>query len=898
MTRLRTLLSRLIALSTSRRAEQDLRDEIDTHIDLAANEHARDGAAPDEARARARREFGGVEQVKEVHRDGRGFPALEAWVRDLRFAARSLVRTPTFSLAAVATFAIGIGATTAVYAVVQGVLLQPLPFPNAERAVRIVQLLEPNPQPGAPQEPMRAGLYIEQFRQWRQETRTLARLTKYSVLSATLTGVRDPVRLSGASVSPGFFETFGVAPLIGRTFTDEEEHIGTPPVVMLSHATWMRLFGGAADILGTSLTLNGDTRRVVGVMPATFNLPALAGPVMSRSDSGQLGVSPEFWVPSPLPPPRPGPVTGYSLFPAIGLLKPGVTPAEATAEANAILGQLPTGRPRLGMEIVRFQDEMVRSVRSVILLFQLAVVAVLLIACANVANLFLARAADRQRELAVRMALGGSRWDIMRRAIAEALLVSTAGGAIGIWLAGRAVNLLQALPPDTLPRLASVKVNEVVLGVGLAVCGLSGVLTGAFVAIRSLRTPILPALQHGTAAGAARGARPSSVLLVAQMAGAVVLLACAGLLLNSFVQLTTIDHGFRTEQLLTFRLTLPTGRYQSARQAADFWAALEGALARVPGVASAAVSTALPFQSTNIGFWPLTIDGVTTDSEVTYTAARPDYFEALGTRFLRGRGLAAGDGAAEAVVNEAFVRRYLGPDNPLGRTVRFEQSPVYEIVGVIQDTRRGLGLGDMAPFLFPEIVVSSEQPIDTSPGWLAGLTVAVRVNGSDPLAVLPGVKRAVRALDPTLPVYNAASVDQLAREANAASRLYAIVAAVFGSAAVLLACVGLYGLLACSISSRTHELGIRRALGCHPSAVVRREVGRGLRLVSIGIALGLAATPLTWGTLSRLLFGLTPRDPATLATVCAVLLLVAFIAAYLPARRASRIDPMAALRCE
>jgi putative ABC transport system permease protein len=788
---------------------------------------------------------------------------IEAIFRDLRFAARGLARTPSFTAAAVLTLAIGIGATTAVFSVVYGVLLRPLPFPTADRLVRVVQIL-PARGGGAPG---RAGLTPGQIAEWRETSRTLAEIGSYSPAALSLTGVPLPLRLNGATISVPLFRALGVPPLKGRSLAADDEVAGNDHVVLLSHALWMGRFGGSEEILERSLTLGGQPYRVIGVMPASFGFPSLARPGMSLNADGGLSDAPEFWIPMVKQARPSGPATGgMTLVPTFALLGPGISMPQAAAEANGLMPA--RADRRFQIELVSARDEQGRDVSRVLLIFQAAVLFVLFLACA----------ASRRRALVVRLAIGASRAQIARFALSESAIIGAAGGVAGCVLAFQAVALVRALPPYVLPRLSEIRVDGVVLALACTVAIGSGLLVGLWTAVRMLR---------GASLASGRPHRPSQILVVAETAAGVLLLAGAALLLGSFVRLTRVDRGLDPAGVFTFRVSLPS-RLQAPSAQHAFHDQLRSTMKAIPGVeALGAVERALG--SSSIGF-TLIVDGQTTGADIEFQAVTPGVFDTLRIP-LRGRDFSPTERtetAAAIIVNASFARRYFDGRDPIGQRIGFQDWRSLEIIGVAADIRPTDAARETRPMIF--------MPVELSRGF--GTPTYVVRSRMQPATLVPLIRQAVAGIDTSAVVFDAAPLESLLRRQVATPKFYGLTAAGFAAVAVLLAALGLYGVLSYSVTARTRELGIRIAIGASRRRVIRSVMREALAAVFAGVAIGLAGAFYSSRFLEALLFGVRPHDPATLAGVAGVFLSVALVAAYIPARRAARVDPIVALRAE
>jgi putative ABC transport system permease protein len=807
---------------------------------------------------------------------------IEGILRDVRFAARGLRRTPGFTAAAVLTLALGIGATTAVFSVVYGVIFRPLPFPTADRLVQVVQLI-PQRSGGAPS---RVGLTADQVTEWRATSRTLAEIGYSSPSSMALTGVATPVRLNGAAVTVSLFRALGVEPLRGRIFTNDDELAGNQRVVILSRETWAARFGSVDGVLESSIALNERSYRVIGVMPDGFRFPSFASPAMSLNSAGELSDAPEFWIPIVAGPRPAGPAQGgFTAFTTLALLRPDVTVQQATADANTLMPA--RMNRRFSIELVNARVEHARAVRPILLLFQAAVLFVLLIAAVNVVNQLLARAASRRQELVVRLALGATRMQLARYAVAEGTLIGAGGGGLGCLLAYQIVALFRTLPPFLLPRMSDVHVDALVLASACAVSIGAGLLVGLVTAIRTVRGDLAQGSIPWQSRTASRSQRPSRALVIAETAAGVVLLAGAGLLLTSFTKLTSVDRGFQPEGVFTFNVSLPA-RYQAAASRYAFHDELTAALRQIPGTTSIGASDYMIGQGAS--GCCVTIDGQQSDTWVGFQVIAPGMFETLRIP-LRGRDFTERDRGARAavvIVNEMFVRRFFNGWNPVGRQIQFQKMPALEIIGVAGDTRMRELDAEVAPaFYLPQALESAS---------FRAPTYVLRSSRRDSL--LATIRAAAARIDGNAVVFDATPMDALLTRSVATPKLYSATAVGFAIVAVALAALGLYGVLSYSVGIRTREFGIRIALGATPGTVVKRVIRESLGTVLLGVAVGIAGALHLSRFLEALLFGVQPRDPVTLSAVAILFLAVAALASYIPARRATRVDPVVALRAE
>ena len=811
---------------------------------------------------------------------------LEALLTDVRFAARGLRRSPGFTATAVLTLALGIAATTAVFSVVYGVIFRPLPFPNADRLVEVVQLLPPR---GTETEPTRAGLTPDQITEWRATSRTLAAIGRYGTTSAAMTGGSTPVRLNGATVSVPLFRALGVAPLKGRLFIEEDEQPGNDQVVILSYRVWAARFGAADGVLETAITLNGRPYRVIGVMPDRFDFPSLAFPSMSLNSAGELNAAPEFWMPVAARARPAGPATGgLSLAPTLALLRPDVSLEQATAEVNTLMPAR-VGE-RYPVELVSARVEQAREVRPVLLLFQAAVLFVLFIACVNVVNLLLARGSERQQDLVVRLALGASRVQLARFAAAEGLLIGTGGGVLGCLIAYEIVALVRMLPPYLLPRMAEIRVDTMVLALAAGVSLVAGLSVGLTAAVRTVRSDLVHRWipWPSRTVSLSRLQRPSRALVAAETAAVMILLAGAGLLLTSFVKLTSVDRGLQADNVFTFRISLPQPRYQAAAAQFAFHDEFASLLQLTAGVTAVGASTGMLGQW-GVGF-TLEIDGEPVKGNVWFNHVTPGVFDALRIP-LRGRDFTAADRnqvANVAIVNDTFVRRYFGGADPIGRLIRFQEWRGLEIIGVAGDTRTDALDGNVNPAIY--------VPQEVQTAAFSAPTYVVR--GSNAGALPAAIRAAALRLERDAVVFDAMTMDAFLARSVTTPKVYGMAAAAFAGVAVMLAALGLYGVLSYSIGRRTREFGIRIALGAARRSLLTTVMREALVVVAIGILAGTAGALYLSRFLETLLFGIEPQDPATFALVAALFLAVASVACYVPARRATRVDPVVALRAE
>ncbi|HEV2915195.1 MAG TPA: ABC transporter permease [Pyrinomonadaceae bacterium] len=812
-------------------------------------------------------------------------------LQDLRYGVRMLIKSRAFTLVAVLALALGIGANTAIFSVVNAVLLRKLPYAQPERVVRIWGTNTQQSVPRGEGDYYDFNISTNDFADWRASNHVFESIAVFSSLgSVTLTGRDEPVRLRCPVVSADFFKVLGVQPALGRFFLPEEEQQGKHRAVVLSYGTWQGRFNADPNIVGQTLVLSGNSYTVVGVAPKEFEHPR-PNPT----------AEPEMWRPLALQL-EPGERNNHWLH-AIARLKPGVTTEQAQAEMNLINGQLerqyPDSNTGRGVRLSSLHESMVGNIRSALSVLFGAVGFVLLIACANVANLLLARSSTRQREMAIRTALGASRLRVIRQLLTESVLLSVLGGALGLLIALWATDLLIGLSGGEIPRLSAISIDARMLGFTAAVSLLTGIIFGLAPALEASRPDLNVSLKEGGRVATGRGRqRFRQALIVSEVALSLVLLIGAGLMMKSFWRLQHVNLGFNPENLLTMYVSLPQTRYPEQSQAALVQQRIVERISALPGVASAASVSILPLSGGN------SCDGVMIEGRPAATASdvpcvevrsiSPDYFRTMGVPLVRGRALNdhdTSDAPAVVVVNESLVRRLFPGEDPLGRRINHsapDKPQVWrEIVGVVGDIRHFGPDAEARPEFY--------EPQLQAPNWGTGLVV--RASG-DLTNLAAAVRGEVRALDPDLPVYNLKSMEELVSETVAQPRFRTLLLAIFAAVALLLSATGLYGVMNYWVTQRTREIGVRMALGAQARDVLRMVVGQGMILAAIGVAVGLVAAFGLTRLINSLLFNVSATDPLTFACVALALCVVAFLASYLPARRATKVDPMVALRYE
>ena len=855
----------------------EIRDELQFHEDRLAEQLERDGLPREVARAQARRRVGSRARVHDEAYDVRGGGLVEALAQDVTYAVRRLAANPGFTIVALVTLALGIGANTAIFSIASGVLLQPPPFQDPDR---LVMVWNDNSRISEKHDWHSYPNYVD----YRDLSTVFSGISAFNVRGWTLTGDGDPQRISGCYATANLFDVLGVRPLYGRTFTREEDLGGSTSVVVVSYGFWQRRFGGRADALGQRIVLNGASRTIVGIMPKGFAFP-----------EGRT----ELWVPIPAPEYRSQ--RSAMWLQMVGRLQPGVTLARAQEDLNRVNADIKARVPQqagYGIFVESYADHVVGRVRPAILILLGAVVCVLLIACTNVANLLLARGATREREIALRAAIGAGRGRLVRQLLTESLVLAVlgglAGGALGWWC----LHVLLGMAPSDLPRVQEIGIDGRVLAFTALASMVTGVAFGLVPAVQTARTEPGAALKEGARGSSGGGVWIRRVLVVAEVALAVVLLVGAGLMIRSYLTLQRVDLGFRTDHVLTAEVLLQGPRYSDSARAVEFYRQLTTRLTGTPGVQGAAAIgtiflTATP-QSDNFSiegrpdFLPqesveVPIDGVT-----------PTYFSVMNVPLLAGRTFTESDSANAppvVIINETMAKRFWPGANPVGRRMKYGRSknggPWMTIVGVVADTRRTGYDAVVRPETYRPYAQSGDR----------AMTVVVHTTG-DPASAAPELKAIVKSLDPQVAVQHVQPLEAVVSEMTSQRRLNTILLGGFAVIATVLALVGLYGVLAYSVQQRTRELGVRLALGATGSNVMQLVLKEGLQLVAIGLIAGLAVALASSSALSKILYHVKPTDPATLAAIAVMTLVVSAVACALPAVRALRLDPVTALRAE
>jgi putative ABC transport system permease protein len=881
MSLLAALRHRLRTLLRPGAYARELREEMDLHLSLDAMDQT--AGHPDEssrATYAARRRFGNVTRYSEETREMSGLGFFDMLRQDARFAFRTFRQSKGFTLVAVSTIALGIGATAAIFSVVDSLILEPLPYPDADR---IVMVWMDNPKLGLHEDVHSYPNLMD----LRAQNRSLSHLNAFRELGVNLTGTGEPQRVTAGMMSAEAMAAVSARPIVGQLFTAENEKTGNDGVVVLGEGLWKSNFGGDPSVLGKSIELNGRSRTVIGVLPAAFEFP---------SERTQL------WMPLVVPDNAKTARSWFSWW-AVGKIKPGVSLQQARADLGAVAKRLaeqyPTNRD-YGVTVTPLPEQVVGpTLRTTLWVILGAVAAVLLIACANVANLLFSRAAVREREVTVRMALGASNRRLVRQLLTESLLLSGLGGIVGIALAFGALRVLPRLAPADLPRLSTIHLNGTVLLVTAAVTVLTGLLFGLVPAMQSSRARLSENLREGGRGGTAGrgGQRLRRGIVAAQLALVVVLLTSAGLLLRTWVTLQQVQLGFSPKNELTLTLQLPGTKYPQPADVVSFYERLLDRVRALAGVESAGTIETMLLSATP-NSTGITVEGRASranDKEVTFDGISPGFLNTVGARLVGGRNFTASDRNGTmpvAIVNEEAVKNYW-PNGAIGKRFRFGtggtsdtiQNPWVTVVGVVANMRRtGVDKPVRDEAFLPFAQTASSRQL-----------VVLRTT-RDPMSFVGPVRRAVKEIDAAQPISNAQTMEQMLSGRVAQRRFSMVLVGMFAALALTLALIGAYGVTSYLVSQRTREIGIRMALGADSRRVARSIVGEGLRVAAIGVLAGLIIALFTTRLAAGLLYGVSPRDPVTLGAVVVTLLAVSAIANYLPARRAARVDPLTALR--
>lgn len=871
-----TVPLRLRSLFRRGQVEAELNEELRYHLERQIEVNTAAGMSVEEARYAALRAMHGLDQRKEECRDMRRVRLIEDLWQDFRFSLRSLLKRPGFTAIALLALALGIGANTAIFSLVNAVILQPLPYRDPDRLISVY---------GTRNRSTQGSVGPTDFLDYRSQNKTFEQFAASGsmMLPMNLTGSGEPERLNASIITGNYFDTFGVRPALGRGFSLENEKTGQDHVTVLSHAFWQTRFGGDPNIVNKTINLDGKAYEVLGVMPAEVVLPQPA----------------QLWVPINFDADPEMKMRNARFLRGIGRLKEGVTLDQAQTDTDLIAAQLeqqyPDSNTGWSLRLIPLREILVGGSRTMLFILFGAVGFVLLIACANVANLLLVRAAARQKEIAMRTALGASRLRIIRQMITESLVLAIFGGALGALLAVAGVKLLVSLGEDNIPRTANVKIDATVLAFTLLISLATGLLFGLAPAIRTMKENLVDALKDGIRGGSEATVknRTRSLLVVFESAIAVMLLIAAGLLIRSLVALQNVDPGFDPNNVLTLRVDLPRQKYNTPEKASNFFEQLETRVAGLPGVEAVGLITDLPL-SGEARDMPYRVEGRPATSDIAFVDFRrvnKNYFSAMRIPLRRGRNFTEQEvrqSDKAIVVSQAFVDSVFPNEEALGKRLIIWsgiRNEPYEIIGIVGDTRYQSLQGEPSATMY----VPTRE--------LLFVNLVIRTQG-DPLSLVGGVRKEVNALDPDQPIAAIRPMTEWVAMSAAGARYRTTLLGLFALLAMILAATGIYGVMSYSVAQRTQEIGVRMALGARPLDVLKLVVRQGMMLVLIGVIVGLAGALALTRVMSSLLFGVTERDPITFVAVAALLIVVAFISCFVPAHRATRIDPLIALRCE
>jgi putative ABC transport system permease protein len=893
-----TIPLRLRSLFRWAQADQELDDELRDHLERKAEEYFAKGIAAEDARRRARLDLDGIEQTKEKCRDARRVNWIQDFVQDLRVGLRMLRKSAGFSAVAIATLGLGIGATTAIFSIVNAVLLSPLPFPKPDRLVRIAFN---EPGLGLRDVPFS----VPELDDLRNRAGVFKDVSTIASNSVNLTGADHPERLEFLVTHSNYFSMLGTTPQIGRLFGPQDFALGFAPVVVISDGLWRRAYGADRNVIGRTVRLDNDPYTIIGVLPPGFRHPGptVSGNVEVFNTAGFSGY------------PAPPPVRGTRFMPAaIGRLKPGITLEQAQARLTAMAIQIRhdyatnyPARAQWTIEIQPLQEALVGNVRPMLLVLLGAAILIVFIVSLNIANLLLARASGRQQEMAVRSALGASGGRMIRQMLAESTLLSAIGGVAGVLTTVGTLGLILRLVPSNIPRLNEVRIDWVVLAFALAISVLTGLAFGLAPALQSAKTALSSAIREG-ARGPGYGAKTGRLrdaLIVSELAFAVVLMVGAGLLLRTLRDLLQENPGFNPTQVVAANLSLPepndpkTDSYLSIAQQTSFNRELLRRMRAIPGIELTAITSDLPTTDLRFDYaqaiGALAIEDCPVESSLDLRAERirisPDYFKVIQAPLLRGRLFTEGDEDGKqpvAIIDETTARKYWPTRDPLGRRLQFGQDPTEPrvmVVGIVKDIKNdGLDIAGI-----PHIYVPIYQSLHKN--------ISVVLRTSLPAKILePQIRHEIQSIDPGLPVFNISSMNDVLDRSLASRRFSADLVGGFAGVALLLASIGIYGLSAYMVGQRSREIGIRMALGARRWDVLKLILGKGVVLASVGIVAGVVVSAATASMMASLLYGVHPHDLLVFLAVPLLLFAVAVLASYLPARRAANVDPIFALR--
>jgi len=876
-----TLVARIRALLGRDVVLQDIDEELRTHIEMEAEANRELGMTPEEARLSAARSFGNVGSIRDLAYEVRGGGLMETLWQDLRYSGRMLLKHPGFTLIAVLTLTLGIGANTAIFSIVNAVLLRPFPYQAPEQLVMLAESVSGQ---------RNGSVSYPNFVDWRAQNNVFESVSAVRWNeSYNFTGVDEPERLQGRLVSAGFFSLLGVKPLLGRDFVAEEDRPGATPAVIISHGFWTRRFGNDQSVVGKQITLNNQGYTVVGVTPPGFQFGLDADVTMP------IGLSAERFKARGADP-------GIAV---VGRLKPNVSQQQAETETNVIYSRLEQQYPESNTArrayLTSLHENFVGDVRQPLLILLGSVGLVLLIACANVANLLLVRASTRRREMSVRVALGANRWRIIRQLLTESLMLAVIGAVLGILLAHWGTSFIASQLPAGIPRLNEASVDVSVLVFTLGVSVVTGLLFGLAPALQASRLNLTEALKEGDR-GSSGGRQPlRSLLVIGEVALTLTLLVGAGLLIQSFRRVLQVDPGFDPQNLLTMQVSVNN---TDGHQVAAFFDQWQERVRRLPGVKATAVSNGLPLGVVNhpvffIEGRPRPENGKEL-SGIRYTVS-PGYFDTMGIALIRGRVFTAQDTRDTplvAIIDEALAQQHFQSEDPIGKRITQSSSgsPSYEIVGVVrhveQDNLEGQSERPSQFYLnFNQI------PINRLPTQVRRINLLTRT-GVEPSSLVPALREQIAGLNKDQAVFNVRTMEDIVAQSIAPRRFSMMLLGIFAIVALALASIGIYGMMSYAVAQRTREIGLRMTLGAQSGNVLRLVIGHGMKLALVGVALGLVASLALTRTMKTLLFGVSATDPLTFISIALLLAVVALLACWVPARRAAKVDPIVALRYE
>ncbi len=897
---IRILLSRCAALIHPQQRDADLDEEILAHIELATEENRKGGMPEEEARTAALRSFGGVTQTRERYRMKRGLPFLETLARDGRYALRQLRKSPGFTVTAILTLAVGIGGMTAVFSVVEAVLLRPLPFRDSSQLVSLHEWIR--------EDPHEFNVTAPDILIFQRESKAFSGEGGYISAGYDVTGAGAPFHAAAERVSASVFPVLGIDPLLGRTFTPEED-TNAAPVTVISYAFWREKLQSDPSAVGRTIDLDRRPYTVIGVMPQSFEFPLDAGRLSHR----------DLWVPLSLTPVEKNSEGENYDYGLVARIRPGVSPAQAQFDIDRVITGIQPGYTVVANLHLKgyfrtLKEETVRKARPLLNVLLGAVSLILLIACVNIANLLLVRAAGRKRELGVRLALGAARRIVLRQLLTESLLLSAIGGVLGIALATVLVRAAAVALPDSLPRLSEIAIGWPLFAAALAFVGVTGVLCGIVPAWAGMRTNVLDSLRDGgQMAGMGRARhRLQSTLVTLEIALAMLLLVASGLLLRSLAKMLETDPGFQPQHVLTASLSLPIHDYPTQQKVDEFYSELQGKIELLPGVKSVGFSSNIPIVGQNGGLL-ITPEGHVRSAGEGYLIAssylvQGDYFQTLKIPLIRGRVFGPRDEQAGAplvaIISQSFAATYFRGKDPIGARMKIGDKfdgpmPAITVVGVVGDIKQGA--------LDQATVVQIYQPVSRAAaalgpmaamlGVAGNMDVLIRTDG-DPTQLAATLAKIVHQLDPLLVISNMRTMDEIVAATESSRRFNTAILSAFAGIALVLALLGVYGVLAYGVTQQTRETAIRMALGASRGVVLLRTLRYALAVATAGVACGLIVSVGLTRFLSSLLYGVKPLDWVTIAGTLVVLFACCALAGFWPARRAASIDPMQALRTE